>query len=79
MSLAAPSARREKIGTGRARVDPHMAGVPFDLSSGWSAAAHVLLVIAIAGLCIALVVQVVSLGRWSSGRAPHGSRMRTGH
>ena len=52
---------------------------PFDLSSGWSAAVRVLLVVAIAGSCIAVVVQVVSLARWFTGRPPHGSRMRTGH
>ena len=52
---------------------------PFGLSSGWSAAVRVLLVVAIAGSCIALVVQVVSLARWFTGRTPHGSRMRTGH
>ena len=37
---------------------------PFDLSSGWSTAVRVLLVIAIAGSCIALAVQTVALGRW---------------
>ena len=52
---------------------------PFGLSSGWSAAVRVLLVVAIAGSCIALVVQVVSPGRWFTGRIPHGSGMRTGH
>jgi hypothetical protein len=52
---------------------------PFDLSSGWSAAVRVLLVVAIAGSCIALVVQGVSFARWFTGRPPHGSRMRTGH
>jgi hypothetical protein len=52
---------------------------PFDLSSGWSAAVRVLLVVAIGGSCIALVVQVVSFARWFAGRAPQGSRMRTGH
>lgn len=52
---------------------------PFDLSSGWAAAVRVLLVIAIAGSCIALVVQIVTLARWLTGRAPHGGRMRTGH
>jgi len=40
---------------------------------------RVLLVVAIAGSCIALVVQVVSPGRWFTGRIPHGSGMRTGH
>jgi len=52
---------------------------PFDLSSGWSAAVRVLLAVAIAGSCIALVVQVVSLGRWLTGHTPHGSRMHAGH
>jgi hypothetical protein len=52
---------------------------PFDLSSGWSAAVRVLLIVAIAGSCIALVVQVVSLARWFTGRPPHGGRMRPGH
>jgi hypothetical protein len=52
---------------------------PFDLSPGWSAAVRVLLVVAIAGSCIALVVQVVSLGRWFTGRTPHGSRVHTEH
>jgi hypothetical protein len=40
---------------------------PFDLSPGWSAAVRVLLVVAIAGSCIALVVQIVSLGRRFTG------------
>ena len=52
---------------------------PFAMSSGWSTAVRVLLAIAIAGSCIALVVQVVSLARWFTGRTPHGSHMRTGH
>ena len=52
---------------------------PFDLSSGWSTAVRVLLAIAIAGSCIALVTQVISLARWCTGHAPHGGRMRTGH
>ena len=52
---------------------------PFDLSSGWSTAVRALLVIAIAGSCIALVVQVVALARWLAGHTPHGGRMRTGH
>jgi hypothetical protein len=52
---------------------------PFDLSSGWSTAVRVLLVIAIAGSCIALVVQIVTLARWLTGHTPHGGRMRTGH
>ena len=52
---------------------------PFDLSSGWSTAVRALLVIAIAGSCIALVVQVVALARWLTGHTPHGGRTRTGH
>ena len=52
---------------------------PFDLSSGWSTTVRVLLVIAIAGSCVALVVQIVTLARWLTGHAPHGGRMRTGH
>ena len=36
---------------------------PFALPSGWSAAVRGLLVVAIAGSCIALVVQIVSLAR----------------
>jgi hypothetical protein len=49
------------------------------MSSGWSIAVRVLLVIAIAGSCIALVVQIVSLARWLTGHTPHGGHMRTGH
>ena len=49
---------------------------PFDLSSGWSTAVRALLVIAIAGSCVALVVQIVSLARRLTGHTPH---MRTGH
>jgi hypothetical protein len=52
---------------------------PFDLSSGWSTAVRVLLVIAIAGSCIALVAQIVSLARWFTGHLPHGGHLRTGH
>ena len=52
---------------------------PFDLSSGWSTAVRVLLVIAIAGSCIALLVQIVTLARWIAGHTPHGGGMRTGH
>lgn len=52
---------------------------PFDLSSGWSIAVRVLLMVAIIGSCIALVVQVISLARWFTGRIPHGGHMRTGH
>jgi hypothetical protein len=52
---------------------------PFDLSSGWSTAVRVLLVIAIAGSCIALVVQIVTLARWFTGQTSHSGHMRTGH
>ena len=52
---------------------------PLALSSGWSIAVRVLLVVAIAGSCIALVVQIVSLARWFTGHTPHGGHLRTGH
>ena len=52
---------------------------PFDLSSGWSTAVRALLVVAIAGSCIALVVQIVSLARSLTGHTAHGGHMRTGH
>ena len=52
---------------------------PFDLSSGWSAAVRALLVVAIAGSCVALVVQIVTLARWLTGQASQGGHMRTGH
>jgi hypothetical protein len=52
---------------------------PVDLSSGWSTAVRVLPVIAIAGSCIALVVQIVTLAHWRTGRTPHRGRIRTGH
>jgi hypothetical protein len=52
---------------------------PFDLSSGWSTAVRVLLVIAIAGSCIALAVQIITLGRWLTGHTSHSGHMRTGH
>ncbi len=52
---------------------------PFDLSSGWSTAVRVLLVVAIAGSCITLVVQLVTLARLFAGRAWHSGHMRTGH
>jgi hypothetical protein len=52
---------------------------PFDLSSGWTTAMRVLLIIAIAGSCIALVVQIVTLARWLTGHSPHSGQMRTGH
>ena len=52
---------------------------PFALSSGWSTAVRVLLAVAIAGSCVALVVQIASLARWLTGHSPHGGHMRTGH
>jgi hypothetical protein len=52
---------------------------PFDLSSGWATAVRVLLIAAIAGSCIALVVQIVTLARWCTGHAPGRGHMRTGH
>lgn len=52
---------------------------PFDLSSGWSMAVRTLLIVAIAGSCIALVIQVVSLGRWLTGHTPRGSGMHIRH
>jgi hypothetical protein len=52
---------------------------PFALPSGWSTAVRVLLVVVIAGSCIALVAQIVALARWFTGHTPHGSHVRTGH
>jgi hypothetical protein len=52
---------------------------PFALSSGWALAVRVLLVVAIAGSCIALVAQIVWLARWLTGHTPHGGHVRTGH
>ena len=52
---------------------------PFDLSSGWSTAVRVLLIVVIAGSCVALAVQIVALARWLTGHISHGGRMRTGH
>jgi len=52
---------------------------PFELSSGWSITVRVLLVVAIAGSCIALVAQIVSLARWFTGHTPHGGHLRPGH
>jgi len=52
---------------------------PFDLSSGWSIAVRVLLIVAIAGSCIALAVQAVALARWLTGHISHNGRTRTGH
>ena len=51
----------------------------FALSSGWSTVMRVLLIVAIAGSCIALVVQIVSLARWFTGHTPHGGHLRPGH
>jgi hypothetical protein len=52
---------------------------PFDVSSGWSAAVQTLLVVCIAGSCIALLAQIIALARWIAGHTPHGGHMRTGH
>ena len=52
---------------------------PFDLSSGWSTAVRALLAVAIAGSCIALVVQIVVLARSLTGPGPRGGHVRTGH
>jgi len=52
---------------------------PFDLSAGWSAGVRALLVVAIAGSCIALLAQIITLARWIAGHTPHGGQMRTGH
>jgi hypothetical protein len=52
---------------------------PFDVSSGWSAAVQTLLVVCIAGSCIALLAQIITLARWIAGHTPHGGQMRTGH
>ncbi len=52
---------------------------PFALSSGWSTAVRVLLAVAIAGSCIALVIQIVSLARRFTGHTPQDSHVRTGH
>jgi hypothetical protein len=51
---------------------------PFDLSPDWSTTARVLLAIGIAGSCIALVVQIVSLAHWLTGHSPHAGHIRTG-
>jgi hypothetical protein len=52
---------------------------PFDVSSGWSAAVQTLLVVCIAGSCMALLAQIIALARWIAGHTPHGGHMRTGH
>ena len=52
---------------------------PFDLPAGWSAGVRTLLVICIAGSCIALLVQIVALARRIAGHTPHSGQMRTGH
>jgi len=40
---------------------------------------RVLLIVVIAGSCVALAVQIVALARWLTGHISHGGRMRTGH
>lgn len=52
---------------------------PFDLSSGWPAVVRALLAVAIAGSCVALVVQAITLARRLAGHTSDASRMRTGH
>jgi hypothetical protein len=52
---------------------------PFDLSAGWSAGVRALLVVAIAGSCIALLAQIITLARLMAGHTPHGGQMRAGH
>jgi hypothetical protein len=52
---------------------------PFDLSSGWSTAVRVLLVVAIVGSCIGVLVNVALLARSLARHSPHGGHMRTGH
>ena len=54
---------------------------PFDFhgSDAWGVAARVLLIVAIAGSCIALVVQLVQLVRALAGHAPGSGHPRTGH
>jgi hypothetical protein len=66
-------------GIGLAAVSRIWQVFPFDLSSGWSAAVRALLVVAITDSCIALVVQIVMLARWLTGRSSHGGRLRPGH
>lgn len=51
---------------------------PFDLSSGWSTAVRVLLVVTMAGACVGLLVNVVMVARWLGGH-PRGGHMRVGH
>jgi len=50
----------------------------FDLSSGWSTAARVLLVVTIAAGCVGLLVNVVLVARWLAGH-PRGGHIRIGH
>ena len=52
---------------------------PLVLSSSWSTAVWVLLAVGIAGSCIALVAQIVSLARWLTDRGPRGGHIRSGH
>ena len=54
---------------------------PFDFrgSGAWGVTARALLIVAIAGSCIALVVQLVQLVRALAGHAPGSGHPRTGH
>ncbi len=52
---------------------------PFDMSPGWSTTARVLLGVAIAGSCVALLTQILTLGRWLTGRTAQGGHLRAGH
>jgi hypothetical protein len=74
---AGPQGCTQELAQGRAAIRIWQV-FPFDLSYGWSTAVRALLVIAIAGSCIALVVQIVALARWLAGHTPHGGHMRTG-
>jgi hypothetical protein len=73
-TLAAPAASH--AGPDRGRRGEQLAVLAGALSSGWSIAVRVLLVVAIAGSCIAVVVQIVSLARWFTGNTPHSGHMR---
>ncbi len=53
---------------------------PFSFSgSAWPVAIRVLLLVAIAGSCIALLTQLILLGRALAGYSGHSGHPRTGH
>lgn len=52
---------------------------PFDLSSGWSTAVRVLLVVTIVGACAGLLVNVILAARSLAGHSPGSGHVRTGH